>query len=314
MVSALIYSTFLPCENSMHSQTDLSCTAVSAANRALRALRVHARCNISDILLAVRNSLFPRVSLLGVGVSILLALIAAQVGLRAQEAPPSQPPPPSSASAAPVIVLDPAHGGTDTGARGEDGIVEKDLVLQIARTVRVELERQGYRVVMTRDDDSNPSYDDRAAVANARRDAIFITIHIASTGTVNTARAYYDQFWTPIPSPAPAAADASAKRANPPVNTLTPWQEAQRPYVDASHRLADLLQAQLAQLLAGSPVVPAGAAVRELRSVATPAVALEISSVAVSNPDSLMAAAAPLSTAIVRSIAAFRAANPAGAK
>lgn len=211
-------------------------------------------------------------------------------------------------------MLDPAHGGTDSGARGENGIFEKDLVLDIARTVRAELERQGYRVAMTRDDDSNPSYDDRAAVANASHDAIFISLHIASTGTAGTARAYYDQFWTPIPSPAPPAADANAKKASPPVNTLVTWQEAQRPYAEASHRLADLLQAQCAQVFSGSPVASTGAAVRELRSVAAPAVALEISSVSVSNPDSLRAAAAPLATAIARSIPAFRAANAAGAK
>lgn len=246
-------------------------------------------------------------------VSTFLSLAALPASAPAQQAPPSQPSSPSPAPAGPVIVLDPAHGGTNTGARGENGIVEKDLVLQIARTVRVELERQGYRVVMTRDDDSNPSYDDRAAVANARRDPIFISLHVASTGTANTVRAYYDQFWTPIPPSALAAADASAKKTTVPVNSLTPWQEAQRPYLDASRRLSALLQAQLAQLFAGSPVASTGASVRELRSVAAPAVALEISSVAVSNPDSLRAAAVPFATAILRAVAAFRAANPAGA-
>lgn len=310
---------FLPCENLMRPQTPLVQKTPPSTHRVLGPLVVRADCNISAILFAVRILFLPRVSILAAGVFILLALVVAPAEVWAQEAPPSLPSPPSQPSspppppAGPVIVLDPAHGGTDTGARGENGVVEKDLVLQIARTVRSELQRQGYRVVMTRDDDSNPSYDDRSAVANARRDPIFISLHVASTGTANTARAYYDQFWTPIPPYSPAAADAGAKKANLPVNPLTPWQEAQRPYVDASRRLANLLQAQLAQLFAGSPVASTGAAVREFRSVAGPAVALEISSVAVSNPDSLRAAAAPLATAIVRSVAAFRAANPAGA-
>jgi N-acetylmuramoyl-L-alanine amidase len=303
--------------------------AGSPANCVLRALLIHARRDISDILFAVRIAFLLRVLLLAAGIFMLSALPAAPARPSSQEAPPpasppSQPTPPSQpdlpsqqappAPAGPIIVLDPAHGGTDSGARGENGIVEKDLVLQIARTVRGELERQGYHVAMTRDDDSNPSYDDRAAVANARRDAIFISLHIASTGTAGTARAYYDQFWSRIPSPVPPAADAHVKKANPPVNTLISWQEAQRPYAEASHRLADLLQAQCAQLLSGSAVTSTGAAVRELRSVAAPAVALEISSVSVSTPDSLKAAAAPLSTAIARSIPAFRSTNPAGTK
>jgi len=303
----------------MAPRTHLPCKAGLPPSLVLGALLPRARRAISDILFAVRNSLVPRRLLLAAGVSMLSVLVAAPARSFPQETPPGAPAPPqaappSAAPAAPVIVLDPAHGGTDTGARGESGVVEKDLALQIARTVRAELERQGYRVLMTRNDDSNLSYDDRAAAANARRDPIFISLHIASTGTAGTARAYYHRFWTPIPAPPPAAADAGAKRANPPVNTLASWQEAQRPYAEASHRLADLMQAQLAQLFAGSPVASARPPVREFPAVAAPAGAGEISSVAVANPNSLNAAAAPLATAIARSIVASRAASPAGAK
>jgi N-acetylmuramoyl-L-alanine amidase len=309
----------------MHPRTHFLCGAGSSGNSARLSFLIRARRGISDILFAVRNSLSHRVLLLAASVFIFLAFpvtparsspqeTVPTAPAPPQEAPPLQPASPPPAPAGPVIVLDPAHGGTDSGARGENGVVEKDLVLQVARTVRAELQGQGYRVVMTRDDDSNPSYDDRAAVANARRNAIFISLHVASTGTANTVRAYYDQFWTPIPSPTPAAVNAGAKKAIPPTNTLTPWQEAQRPYVDASHGLADLLQIQLAQLFAGSPVHSTGTAVRALRSVAAPAVACEISSVTIANPDSLKAAAAPLATASLRSVVAFRAASPAGAK
>ena len=87
--------------------------------------------------------------------------------------------------------IDPAHGGTDSGARGGTGVLEKDVVLAFAKTLRAEIERQGYRAVLTRSDDSNPSYDDRAAMANGYRDVIFISLHIASTGAAGTARAYY---------------------------------------------------------------------------------------------------------------------------
>ena len=112
-----------------------------------------------------------------------------QQGGENQSAPPQAP-----VHVGPVVVIDPGHGGTDTGARGANGLVEKDLALQMARILRSELERLGYRVMMTRNDDSNPSYDDRAAVANAFRDAIFINLHISSSGAAGSTRTYFYEF------------------------------------------------------------------------------------------------------------------------
>lgn len=238
---------------------------------------------------------------------------------------PSQPgqqpapgPPPYSG---PVVVIDPAHGGTDSGARGQDGIVEKDIVLQFARVARAELVRQGYKVVLTRDDDSNPSYDDRAAVANGYRDAIFVSLHIASTGPPGTARAYFYQFWKQLP-PASSAANSDATASSAPValtaplspTTLVPWNEAQRAYQDTSQQLANQLQAQMAATFSGSPQTSFGVEVRGLRSVAAPAVAIEVSSVAVNDAKALTVLAGPLAAAIGKAMQAFRPVNAAGAK
>jgi N-acetylmuramoyl-L-alanine amidase len=309
--------------------------------------RLRFRERISAILFAVRNSVLVILFLLAAGavaVGSPGASIADPIALQAtapagpqtpppltQASPPGQPPPgaPQSQSVPPkpptpavsgfVVVLDPAHGGTDTGARGANGIVEKDVVLQFARNARADLERQGYRVVMTRNDDSNPSYDDRAATANAYRDAIFISLHVSSTGTVGVARAYYYQFWAPF-SPSAAPAPSSVTPAAPiPVphplrSELAVWQEAQRPYNDFSRRLADGLQLQLDQLFAGSPSASAGVEMRGLRSVTAPAVAVELSSVAVPQGDQLMKMAAPLASSIVKAVAAYRTGNAAGAK
>ena len=273
------------------------------------------------MLSAVRGS-FLFASFLIVAAAIVAA--APQSTLSSQAAPPPtaqgglpQSAPSQPVYSGPVIVLNPAHGGTDTGARGENGAIEKDIVLQFARAIRIELVRQGYRVVMTRDDDSDPSYDDRAEMANSYRDAIFISLHVSSTGMPSIARAYYYRFWNPIPpvnSPV-AATGATAQpiiRATPSA-TLTPWNEAQRPHEEESHRLADQIQLQLAQSFAGSPAVSQGVAVRGLRSVAAPAVAIEISSVSV-NAASLTAMAEPLAACILKGLEAFRAPNSAGAK
>lgn len=287
------------------------------------------RRNISDILCAVGKPLLP-----GIFIAAFLSALPIASGAAAQQAPaapapvqtapppqaaPAQTPPPptapsaSVAPASPLIVIDPAHGGTDTGARGENS-VEKDVVLQLARSVRAALERQGYRVVMTRSDDSNPSYDDRAAAGNAHPDTIFVSVHASSTGTANTVRAYYMQFATPIAAtPAAAVANSAPTRPAPPV-ALADWREAQRPYVAASHRLADLMQGEFAQAFSGSPPYSAGVPVRALRSVTAPAVAIEISSVSAETPDQLAASGEPLGGAIARAIAAYRQASTGGAR
>jgi N-acetylmuramoyl-L-alanine amidase len=277
--------------------------------------------DISDILCAVQKFLFLAVLL--VSAFVIASPASAQTEPAPQQeapaaapaqlsaAPPAQAPAPPQATApvGPTIILDPAHGGWDTGARGE-GIAEKDVVLRMAQIVRGELERRGYRVVVTRIDDSNPSYDDRAAIANARRDAIFISLHASSTGADGTVRAYYMRFASPAPAGATPAGAGNAK----PAAGMAVWEEAQRPYVDASHRLADLIQGELAGAFSGSPPVAAAVPVRALRSVAAPAVAVEISSVATPTPEMLTASAAPLGAAIARALVAFRPMSAGGAK
>jgi N-acetylmuramoyl-L-alanine amidase len=176
--------------------------------------------------------------------------------------------------------------------------------------VRIELERQGFRVVMTRNDDSNPSYDDRAALANAHRDAIFVSIHVSSTGTIGTVHTYFYNFPTPLPA---ATASNPISAPTPQPGGLPLWEEAQRPYVEISRHFADLLEIQLTQRFPGSPATSSAAPVRELRSIALPAVAVELSSILAADSSTLISMAPPLATSIVRGIQAFRAAGPAGA-
>jgi N-acetylmuramoyl-L-alanine amidase len=238
--------------------------------------------------------------------------------------PPQQPAPALNPAPAappahigPVIVINPAHGGTDEGARADNGLLEKNVALILARMLRSEFERQGFRVVMTRNDDSNPSYEDRAAVANAYRDAIFISLHVSSTGQMGTTRTYSYQFSTPLAALSAVTAGAPANAAVPgatnvvappsaPSNGLILWEEAQRPYLESSYKLADALQAALAQKFAGSPVTSTRFAVRELRSVAAPAIAVELSSVTAADSNSLLALGASLAVTIERSIQAAR--------
>lgn len=75
-----------------------------------------------------------------------------------------------------TVVIDPGHGGHDAGA--VSGIAkEKDLNLAVARKLRRMLERQGYRVVMTRDADYFLTLQERVDIANRVPDSIFVSIH-----------------------------------------------------------------------------------------------------------------------------------------
>jgi N-acetylmuramoyl-L-alanine amidase len=78
----------------------------------------------------------------------------------------------------PLIVLDPGHGGIDTGTHGLDGELEKDIVLSFATELRDRLEKSGkYRVLMTRSDDTFIPLNDRVRFARAHNASLFISIH-----------------------------------------------------------------------------------------------------------------------------------------
>jgi N-acetylmuramoyl-L-alanine amidase len=77
----------------------------------------------------------------------------------------------------PLIVLDPGHGGHDTGAQ-KFGTVEKDVVLAFGKLLRDQLVASNrYRVLMTRDNDSFIELDERRAFAEKHKAALFIAIH-----------------------------------------------------------------------------------------------------------------------------------------
>src|SRR5256886_16710433 len=75
-----------------------------------------------------------------------------------------------------VVVLDPGHGGEDSGAMC-GGVLEKDLTLDVARRVDRLLEAEGIATLMTRLGDTYVSLADRAAFTNRVSDCIFVSIH-----------------------------------------------------------------------------------------------------------------------------------------
>ena len=76
-----------------------------------------------------------------------------------------------------TVVVDPGHGGSDTGALSPHGLPEKDANLRLAKDVRDELAKRGYRVLMTREDDSFPALYDRPKLAHRSGADAFMSIH-----------------------------------------------------------------------------------------------------------------------------------------
>ena len=111
---------------------------------------------------------------------------------------------------APVIVIDAGHGGEDAGAIAQDGSLEKDLNLKIAKCIQALCEINGNSAIMTREDDrllydyygelddytgKKKIYDlkNRVKIANEQHDAIFVSIHMNkfSSGKYSGTQIYF---------------------------------------------------------------------------------------------------------------------------
>lgn len=92
------------------------------------------------------------------------------------------PPEPVAAAVFPLavrkVVLDPGHGGGALGTHTPQGLVEKELTLDIARRLQRLLEKDSFQVVMTRDSDRDVSLERRGALANEAGADIFVSIHL----------------------------------------------------------------------------------------------------------------------------------------
>ena len=76
-----------------------------------------------------------------------------------------------------TVVVDPGHGGRDPGAIGRKGIREKDVNLRLGRKLAAQLERRGFRVVMTRDTDRSLDLEERTAIAESSGGDLFVSLH-----------------------------------------------------------------------------------------------------------------------------------------
>jgi N-acetylmuramoyl-L-alanine amidase len=97
--------------------------------------------------------------------------------------PPTKPDKPAKADTRPLVVLDPGHGGLDSGTSAASGEVEKNIVLEFSQLLREKLEKTGkYRVMMTRSDDRFVPLTERVRFARTHQAALLISIHADAVG------------------------------------------------------------------------------------------------------------------------------------
>ncbi|WP_169822905.1 N-acetylmuramoyl-L-alanine amidase [Methyloligella halotolerans] len=99
----------------------------------------------------------------------------------AETSPPVRPLPPAKerpASAKPIVVLDPGHGGIDSGAVSKKGTEEKDVVMAFTQLLKKQLEETGkFDVALTREGDRFLTLRDRVAFAHEKGASLFLSIH-----------------------------------------------------------------------------------------------------------------------------------------
>lgn len=182
-----------------------------------------------------------------------------------------------------TVVIDPGHGGDDTGVRGAEGLEEKQLTLDIARRVRQRLEtRLGLRVILTRDDDRAVRLDQRAAMANNSKADLFLSLH--ANGALGPGISGAEVFHLRLDDEGERArSDAAAESVTLPVLgggrrtiDVVRWDLAQAAHVDASAMLAVLLEDELRQRVPMSPRPLQQAPMRVLTGANMPAALVEV--------------------------------------
>ena len=214
-----------------------------------------------------------------------------------------------------MIVIDPGHGGSETGAVGPSGVEEKALTLQLSRTLARRLEsRLPVQVVLTRETDADLALDRRTAIANQHQADLFISVHLNSS-VGSTAQGAETYFLSLDATDEAAAAAAQSENQSGGLTgetmqglELILWDLSQSRYLAQSQRLGRLVQSELNEALGLRDRGVKQAPFRVLMGAAMPAVLVELGFV--SNPEEetklrRVSYQAELVDALVRAVSRF---------
>lgn len=151
-----------------------------------------------------------------------------------------------------TIVLDPGHGGEETGAVGASGTQEADLTLRVGRALKRQLERRlPVKVLLTRTHDVHVAHDNRTALANQNKADLFISLHFNSSfgPWAHGAETYFLSREASDELAAEAAAEenrSNGDETRPDHDLqLILWDLAQSFHLAESQRFANLVQEEL---------------------------------------------------------------------
>lgn len=255
----------------------------------------------------------------GAGSARVVVELMPQSGIAPPPATATEPPPlldlPASAGLR-TVVIDPGHGGDETGAMGPNGLMEKDVTLSVGRRLKAALEaRLGVRVLLTREADRTMSLDERAALANNNKADLFISLHANASMRASTSGA--EVFYLSL-----GEYGAEAAMASRPEGELLPvfgggsrdiqlilWEMAQARYIEQSAALAKLVEAELRQRVPMSDRAIQQAPFRVLVGANMPAVLVEMAFITNAEQEKALSGDAfqqQFVQALVNSIARFR--------
>jgi N-acetylmuramoyl-L-alanine amidase len=166
---------------------------------------------------------------------------------------PPQPQRPQEVPGIRTIVIDPGHGGREVGAVGPNGVLEKDITLAISRRLAAALTAKlGARVVLTRDDDSVVSLDQRTSIANQYDADLFLSVHL-NAAVVSNAKGSETYFLSLEASDELARKAAETENASSSAAAMDPgadlklilWDLAQQAYLDESSLFAQTIQEEM---------------------------------------------------------------------
>ena len=206
------------------------------------------------------------------------------------QAPGGQPPQhgpvgvPTRAPGIQVIVVDAGHGGSENGAKGPTGLLEKDVTLDMAKRLQAGLvKRLGVHVILTRDADRQVGLDDRTALANHERADLFLSIHVNASPAYKArgAETYFLSYQATDDEARAAAAleNNTLGVENPKTDSalgMVLWDLAQSQYLADSSRLAEAIQQNLNDLLRIESRGVKQAPFKVLMGATMPAVLVEI--------------------------------------
>jgi N-acetylmuramoyl-L-alanine amidase len=241
-------------------------------------------------------------------------------GERAGVAHPPAPAPrpqPAEEPAVRTVVIDPGHGGENTGAAGEGGTLEKDVALAIARKLRAELvTARGLQVFLTRDRDVEVGLDERTAIANNYKADLFVSVH-ANASRARGARGSEVYFLSYQASDDESRWVAQAEGAAEPIAhapagsdlALILWDMAQAEHLEESSALASRIQEELAVVTGSEGRGVKQAPFRVLVGATMPAVLVEVAFISNPAEEKLLASDAyqsKVAASLARGIERFR--------